>query len=65
MLFNNKVFIERDSKNKEIEDKVFSKLADIVKPHTVEQPEKSSVKFVGIEDAIKELLEIEKTGQRN
>lgn len=59
-----KVHIERDQTNQKIENALFDKLADIVEPAKPVQ-KSSLVKFVSVEDAIKELLELEKTNQRN
>ena len=63
-ILSNRVHIERDQTNQKLENDLFSKLSSIVQPaKPIEKP--SSVKFVGVEDAIKELLELEKTSQGN
>ena len=51
--------IDRDYKNLQREKDVFSQLGDIYHTHfpkTENKPDKNSVNFVGVEDAIKELL---------
>lgn len=64
MLFNNRVTIERDSNNKKIEDSLFAKLAEIVQPCEQNISKQNDIKLVSVEDALKELLELEKTSQR-
>lgn len=56
--------IERDNKTKMLESSLFQQLANIVTPALPEVP-KNNIKSVSVEDALKELLELEKTGQRN
>jgi len=63
-MFRNGVHIERDNSIKEREASLFAQLASLVEPPkpTVE---KNQIKQVSFEDALRELIEIEKTGQRN
>lgn len=54
--------INRDHKNLEREKDVFSQLSDIYNKHfpkAEKTQDKNSVNFVGVEDAIKELLAME------
>lgn len=58
-MFNSRVTITRDESNKQLEASIFSKLAEIVKPPVFEkQPDQ--IMQVSIEDALKELLALEK-----
>lgn len=58
------VHIDRDNTTKQLETSLFAHMASLVEPPkpTVE---KNQIKSVSFEDALKELLEIEKTSQRN
>jgi len=58
-ILSNRVTIERDLTNKNLEASLFQKLADIVKPATPDIP-KSNVREVSVEDALRELAELEK-----
>lgn len=51
-----------DPNKKKLENDVFSKLAGIIDQHTEKKPEiaKPSLKSVGFEDAVKELLDFHK-----
>jgi len=58
-ILSNKIHIERDLTTRNLEAVLMAKMAEIVKP---EEPvsRTSNVKFVSVEDAIKELIELEK-----
>lgn len=50
---------ERDKNIKILENNIFSKMSDILGPEIKSGP-KDNLKFVSVEEAIKELLELEK-----
>jgi hypothetical protein len=50
---------ERDKNIKNLENNIFSKMSDILGPEIKSSPN-NNLKFISVEDAIKELLEIEK-----
>jgi len=58
-ILSNRVTIDRDPINKNLEATLFQKLAEIVTPV---QPEilKSQIRSIGVEEALKELMELEK-----
>jgi len=58
-ILSNRVTIDRDPINKNLEATLFQKLAKIVTPV---QPEilKSQIRSIGVEEALKELMELEK-----
>ena len=58
-MFNSRVTITRDESNKQLEASIFSKLAEIVKP-PVPEKQPDQIMQVSIEDALKELLALEK-----
>ncbi len=58
-MFNSRVTITRDESNKQLEASIFSKLAEIVTP-TVPEKRSDQIMQVSIEDALKELLALEK-----
>lgn len=58
-MFNSRVTITRDESNKQLEASIFSKLAEIVKP-SVPEKQPDQIMQVSIEDALKELLALEK-----
>lgn len=59
-MLSNRVQIERDNKIRNLENNVFSQLADIVNPEPP-KTSKTNNNTVSVEDALKELLEIEKS----
>lgn len=59
-MLSNRVQIERDNKVRSLEDTVFNQLADIVKPE-LPKDTKANINTVSVEDALRELLEIEKS----
>jgi len=58
-VFNSRVTITRDESNKQLEASIFSKLAEIVTP-SVPEKQPDQIMQVSIEDALKELLALEK-----
>lgn len=58
-MFNSRVTITRDESNKQLEASIFSKLAEIVTP-SVPEKQPDQIMQVSIEDALKELLALEK-----
>jgi len=58
-MFNSRVTITRDESNKQLEASIFSKLAEIVTP-AVPEKQPDQIMQVSIEDALKELLALEK-----
>jgi len=62
-LNNDRITIERDQSIKKLEASLFQKLSDIVTPTAQEIP-KNNIRSVSPEEALKELLELEKTSQR-
>jgi predicted lipase len=62
---SNRISIQRDQNNKKLETTVFEKLAQIMAPTIPEAPKKNEISFVGVEHALKELLELEKISQGN
>ena len=60
---NDRITIERDQSIKKLEASLFQKLSDIVTPTAQEIP-KNNIRSVSPEEALKELLELEKTSQR-
>ena len=58
-MFNSRVTITRDESNKQLEASIFSKLAEIVTP-LVPEKQPDQIMQVSIEDALKELLALEK-----
>jgi hypothetical protein len=58
-VFNSRVTITRDESNKQLEASIFSKLAEIVTP-AVPEKRPDQIMQVSIEDALKELLALEK-----
>ena len=58
-ILSNRVTIDRDPTNKNLEAALFQKLAEIVKPTAPEVPQ-SNIRSVGVEEALKELMELEK-----
>jgi len=63
-MFRAGVHIERDASAKKLETALFAQMAGLVEPPKP-AVEKNQIKPVSLEDALKELLEIEKTGQGN
>lgn len=61
---HNRISIQRDQTIRKLEASLFQQLADIVTP-TIPDVPKNEIKSVGVEDALRELIEIEKTGQGN
>lgn len=57
------VHIERDNTIKQQEASLFAQLANLVEPPKP-KVEKNQIKSISFEDALKELIEMEKTGQR-
>jgi len=62
-LNNDRITIERDQSIKKLEASLFQKLSDIVTPTAQEIP-KNNIRSISPEEALKELLELEKTSQR-
>ena len=60
---NDRITIERDQSIKKLEASLFQKLSDIVTPTAQEIP-KNNIRSISPEEALKELLELEKTSQR-
>ena len=60
MLFN-RIQIERDSNCRKIENSVYERLANIVKPQEQKLSNDFNVKIISVEDALRELIEIEKS----
>jgi len=58
-VFNSRVTITRDESNKQLEASIFSKLAEIVTP-AVPKKQPDQIMQVSIENALKELLALEK-----
>lgn len=58
-MFNNRVNIERDDKIAKLEDSLLKQMASIVEPPKQEEI-KNDVKSISFEDALKELLELER-----
>ena len=58
-MFNSRVTITRYESNKQLEASIFSKLAEIVTP-SVPEKQPDQIMQVSIEDALKELLALEK-----
>jgi hypothetical protein len=58
-VFNKRVSIERDDKIAKLEDSLLKQMASIVEPPEQEEI-KNDVKSISFEDALKELLELEK-----
>jgi len=64
--WSNRVTIEKDPTTKKLEAELFQQMAEILKPVDPKPIEsKNEIKSVSVEDAIKELLELEKTSQRD
>ena len=57
---SNRVHIERDNKIRTLENDIFNQIVNIVKPE-IPKKEKNNVTAVGFEEALKELIEIEKS----
>lgn len=52
--------IERDPNIKKLEQDIFAKMQDIVKPEQQQVLDSTSIKHVSFEEAIKELIEMNK-----
>lgn len=59
-IISNRVQIERDNRIRTLENNIFDQIANIVKPEAP-KVKKDTVMTVGVEEALKELLEIEKS----
>jgi len=58
-VFNNRVSFERDEKLSKLEDSLLKQIASIVEPPKQELV-KNDIKPVSLEDALKELMKLEK-----
>ncbi|NDA63889.1 MAG: hypothetical protein EBX50_17955 [Chitinophagia bacterium] len=58
-MFNNRINFERDDKISKLEDSLLKQMASIVEPPKPEEV-KNNIKTISLEDALKELMELEK-----
>lgn len=58
------VTIDKDPSIRNLESAVWNQLASIVAPTPPPQNNKAALPMVSLEDALKELIELEKTSQR-
>lgn len=58
------VTIDKDPSIRNLESAVWNQLASIVAPTPPPQNNKTALPMVSLEDALKELIELEKTSQR-
>ena len=62
--YSGRVQIDRDLSTQKLETSLFQKLSEIVQP-TKPAPQKDTIRSINVEDAIKELIELQKTSQGN